>query len=137
MGLIQEFKDFAMKGNVVDMAVGVVIGGAFGKIVTSLVNNIITPLTGILTGGISLEKFTTLIGTREVDGETVDNYLLWGSFLQSIVDFLIVAFAIFIAIKIMNRVREQFESPEEETAPAAPPEDIQLLREIRDALKKG
>ena len=137
MGLIQEFKDFAMKGNVVDMAVGVVIGGAFGKIVSSLVDNIITPLIGMLTSGQTLDGFTIPLGEVHPDtGEAVNN-LLVGSFAQSIIDFLIIAAAIFAAIKIMNRVREQFEGPAEDPAPKAPPEDIQLLREIRDSLKNS
>ncbi len=137
MGLIQEFKDFAMKGNVVDMAVGVVIGGAFGKIVSSLVDNIITPLIGMLTSGETFDGF--VIPLSEVDPDTGEaaNNLLVGSFAQSIIDFLIIAFAIFVAIKIMNRVREQFEGPAEDPAPKAPPEDIQLLREIRDSLKNS
>ncbi|MFC1759156.1 large-conductance mechanosensitive channel protein MscL [Planctomycetota bacterium] len=132
MGFIQEFKDFAMKGNVVDMAVGVVIGGAFGKIVKSLVDNIITPLLGTISGGKTLDTLSTSLSKTD----EAANELMYGSFIQSVIDFLIIAMAIFVAIKIMNRVREQFEGPTEEPAPAAPPEDIQLLREIRDALKK-
>lgn len=138
MGLIQEFKDFAMKGNVVDMAVGVVIGGAFGKIVSSLVDNIITPLLGTLTGGKTLDDRSYVLSEATNDaGETIKNELMYGSFAQSIIDFLIIAAAIFVAIKIMNRVREQFEGPAEDPAPKAPPEDIQLLREIRDSLKNS
>ena len=132
MGFIQEFKDFAMKGNVVDMAVGVVIGGAFGKIVKSLVDNIITPLLGTISGGKTLDTLSTSLSKTD----EAANELMYGSFIQSVIDFLIIAMAIFVAIKIMNRVREQFDGPTEEPAPAAPPEDIQLLREIRDALKK-
>ena len=139
--MLQEFKKFALKGNVVDMAVGIIIGGAFGKIVSSMVNDIIMPLVAAMTGGVDFsqrflwlgegDKPETLEAAKEVGGA----YLGWGAFLQNTIDFVIIAFAIFLAVKAMNRAKEQFEKEEEE-APKAPPEDIQLLREIRDALAK-
>ena len=123
MSMLKEFRDFAMKGNVVDLAVGVIIGGAFGKIVSSLVGDVLMPLIGILLQGVD---FTTLAYTI---GDTNVKY---GMFIQSVVDFVIVAFCIFIMIKQMNR----FKKPEAPAAPPAPPADIQLLTEIRDLLRK-
>lgn len=137
MGMLQEFKDFAMKGNVVDMAVGVVIGGAFGKIVGSMVNDVIMPVVGALTGGVDFSQRFLWLGegdapaTLEAAREAGGAYLGWGPFLQNTIDFLIVAAAIFVAIKAMNSMQKK-----EEEAPKAPPEDIVLLREIRDGLAK-
>ena len=134
---IQEFKDFALKGNVMDMAVGIIIGGAFGKIVTSLVNDIIMPPIGLITGS-SFSDSKLVLRPAEVDaaGETIKEAieLNWGNFVQTTVDFFIIAFCIFLIIEGMNTFRKK-----EEAAPAAPaptPEDIQLLREIRDELKR-
>ena len=134
---IQEFKDFALKGNVMDMAVGIIIGGAFGKIVTSLVNDIIMPPIGLITGS-SFSDSKLVLRPAEVDaaGETIKEAieLNWGNFVQTTVDFFIIPFCIFLIIKGMNTFRKK-----EEAAPAAPaptPEDIQLLREIRDELKR-
>jgi large conductance mechanosensitive channel len=143
MGLVQEFKDFALKGNVVDMAVGIIIGGAFGKIVSSLVGDVIMPVVGNLTGGVNFTDLQYTLGTKitevEKAGQMVKEstavYLKYGNFIQTCVDFFIIALAIFVMVKIMNRVREQMEG-KKEVAAAAPPEDIVLLREIRDALKK-
>jgi len=124
-GLITEFKAFAMRGNVVDLAVAVVIGTAFGKIVSSLVENIITPLIGVLLGGVNFTGFSIMIGAAE---------LKYGLFLQSVFDFLIIAAAIFLVIKALTRLqKKEVEKPAE---PTAVPEDIQLLREIRDSLKR-
>ena len=130
---IQEFKDFALKGNVMDMAVGIIIGGAFGKIVTSLVNDIIMPPIGLITGSSFSDSKLVL---RPAAGETIKEAieLNWGNFVQTTVDFFIIAICIFLIIKGMNTFRKK-----EEAAPAAPaptPEDIQLLREIRDELKR-
>ncbi len=124
----KDFKEFAMKGNIVDLAVAVVIGGAFGKIVTSLVANIIMPLVGILTGGIDLtESFVYGSGDATVK---------LGEFLQSIIDFLIIAFAIFMALRIMNKFsRKKEEAIVEEPAPELDAKE-ELLKEIRDLLKK-
>ena len=121
----EEFKTFAMRGNVVDMAVGIVIGAAFGKIVSSLVENIITPLASVLTGGVNFADLSVTVGETQI---------LYGAFIQSIIDFVIIAFAIFIAIKVMNRVRDK----EEKKPPSEKKEseEVTLLREIRDTLKK-
>ena len=130
MGFIKEFKEFAMKGNVMDMAVGVIIGGAFGKIVSSLVNDVLMPIIGKLTGGVD---FTTLAITLG-EGEDVAK-IAYGSFIQNIIDFLIIAFCIFLMIKGMNKLTKK---KEEEPAPAAPagPTQEELLAEIRDLLKQ-
>lgn len=123
---VAEFKAFAMKGNVVDLAVAVVIGAAFGKIVSSLVENIVTPLIGILLGGVDFSGLTFMVG---------ESAITYGVFLQSIFDFMVIAFAVFMAIKALARLQKK-----EEAAPAAPaptPEEIVLLREIRDSLRRG
>ena len=134
---IQEFKDFALKGNVMDMAVGIIIGGAFGKIVSSLVNDIIMPPIGLITGS-SFTDAKFVLRPAEVDaaGETIKEAieLNWGNFVQTTVDFFIIAFCIFLIIKGMNSFRKKEEAQPAEPAPT--PEDIQLLREIRDELKR-
>ena len=133
MSFIQEFKEFAMKGNVIDMAVGVVIGGAFGKIVTSLVSDIMMPVLGLLTGGMN---FTDLkIVLKEAVGQTPAVTINYGSFIQVTVDFIIIAFFIFCAIKAINKLKKPAPAPEP-AAPAEPSEEIKLLTEIRDLLKK-
>ena len=137
MGFIKEFKEFAVKGNVMDMAVGVIIGGAFGKIVTSLVNDVLMPIIGKLTGGISFTdlfvtlgdgEFKTLAAAQEA-GAAV---LAYGQFIQNIIDFIIITFCIFLMIKGMNKLKKK-----EEPAPEAPagPTQEELLAEIRDLLK--
>ncbi|MGI9455061.1 MAG: large-conductance mechanosensitive channel protein MscL [Aeoliella sp.] len=135
MGMIQEFKDFALKGNVVDMAVGVVIGGAFGKIVSSLVSDLIMPVVGVFTGGMDFAalKHPIQAAVPASDGKAAVEavYLNYGAFISTAIDFLIIAAAIFMAIKAMNSMKKK-----EEEAPKAPPEDITLLREIRDSLTK-
>ena len=133
MGMMSEFKEFAMKGNVVDLAVGVVIGAAFGKIVTALVDNVIMPPIGLLIGGVDFADWAWTLKEASVDaaGNPVAAVSIGiGTFLNAVIQFLIVAFAIFIAVKAMNRL-----SRKEEPAPAAPTEDVLLLREIRDSLK--
>ncbi len=132
MGFIQEFKEFAMRGNVIDMAVGIVIGGAFGKIVTSLVQDIINPLVGIFTGGVDFAAHKALL---QGEGET-GVYLLWGNFLNTIFQFIIVAFAIFVVIKAINTAKQRFEAEKAAEPPAKPSPEVQLLTEIRDALKR-
>ena len=125
---IEEFKAFAMKGNVIDLAVAVVIGAAFGKIVSSLVDNIIMPLVGAILGGVDFTNYAAQVGEVSVT---------YGVFLQSVVDFLIVAFVIFLVVKGINKA-QKFGKEEEvvaEEKPVEPPEDIKLLREIRDSLK--
>lgn len=137
-----DFKAFIMKGNIIDMAVGVVIGGAFGKIVTSLVNDIITPLISILTGKVSLTELKWVISTTEgANGEIVENALTYGVFLQNVLDFLIIAFCIFIVLRIMTTAQKKFEEltkkkKEEEKKEEAPKEtELTVLCEIREMLK--
>lgn len=133
MKILQEFKTFAMRGNVVDLAVGVVIGTAFGKIVSSLVGDIIMPIVGVLTGGVDFSDLKLVIkeGAKEAENVTVN----YGLFIQNIVDFLIIAFSIFVVVKLINKLKKA-EKEEEKQAPApAPAEDIVLLTEIRDLLK--
>ncbi|MBR4140736.1 MAG: large-conductance mechanosensitive channel protein MscL [Campylobacter sp.] len=132
MGFISEFKEFAVKGNVIDMAVGVVIGGAFGKIVTSLVGDVIMPIVGVLTGGVNFTDYKLTL--KEAVGEVPAVTINYGVFIQTIVDFTIIAFCIFMAIKFINKLKR--EKPAEPEIPAEPSEDILLLREIRDSLKK-
>ncbi len=134
MGMVSEFKEFIARGNVLDMAVGVVIGGAFGKIVTSLVDKIIMPFVGLLTGGVDFSKWSITLKDAAVDAagnETAPALVLgFGDFVNTIIQFLIIAFAIFLVVKAANRVRKPAD------VVAATPEDVLLLREIRDSLKK-
>jgi large conductance mechanosensitive channel len=132
MGMMKEFKEFAMKGNVIDMAVGIIIGAAFGKIVTSIVTDIIMPPIGMLVGGVDFKDLKFVI--QEAVGVTPAVSINYGNFIQVTFDFLIVAFSIFMVIKLMNSAKKK-----KEAAPAAPPaptEDQKLLTEIRDLLKK-
>ncbi|MBD5346833.1 MAG: large-conductance mechanosensitive channel protein MscL [Bacteroides sp.] len=139
MSFIKEFKDFAMKGNVVDMAVGVIIGAAFGKIVSSLVDDIIMPLVGVATGGMNFTDFKWVIQKGITEGETViqpEVTMNYGAWIQTIVDFIIVAFCIFIMIKFINQLRRNKEEEAQAPAPAPEPtKEEQLLTEIRDILK--
>lgn len=132
MSMMKEFKEFAVKGNVIDMAVGIIIGAAFGKIVASFVNDVLMPPLGLLIGNVN---FTDLaITLKEAVGDTPAVMLRYGAFIQTVVDFVIIAFAIFIMVKWINSLKKK-----EEQAPAAPPkpsnEEV-LLGEIRDLLKK-
>ena len=137
MGMIKEFKAFAMRGNVVDMAVGTVIGAAFGKIVSSFVNDVLMPPIGLLVGDVSFSDLNMTLkeaGMDEAGNEIAAVTLNYGMFLQTIFDFIIIAFAIFMVIKAMNNMKKK-----EEAAPAPPPgptKDQELLTEIRDLLKK-
>jgi len=132
MGMMKEFKEFAMKGNVVDMAVGIIIGAAFGKIIASFVGDVLMPPIGMMLGGMDFSAMAFTL--KEAVGETPAVTIGYGKFIQALVDFLIVAFAIFMAIKAMNNMKKK-----EEAAPAAPPapskEEV-LLTDIRDLLKK-
>jgi large conductance mechanosensitive channel len=130
MALLQEFKEFAVKGNVVDMAVGVIIGAAFSKIVTSLVGDLIMPPIGVLLGGMDFSSLAAPI-YQAADGKPV--VIAYGKFIQTIVDFTIVAFVIFLAIKGINKLKRA--EPAAEAAPAAPTKEQELLTEIRDLLK--
>jgi len=124
---IEEFKAFAVKGNVLDLAVAVVIGAAFGKIVSSLVEDIIMPIVGLFLGGVDFTGLSYKLG---------DATVAYGVFVQSIVDFVIVAVAIFMVVKAINKMQKPVETPAEPAAPAAPSEDTLLLREIRDSLRR-
>lgn len=135
--IIKEFKEFAVKGNVVDMAVGVIIGGAFGKIVTSLVGDIVMPAIGWIIGDTNFTDLKWVIKEAVMKGEEVikpEVSINYGSFIQTVVDFLIIAFVIFMAIKGINKLKRKKEEPKEEK-PAEPAADIKLLTEIRDLLK--
>lgn len=135
MGMLKEFKEFAVKGNVVDMAVGIIIGGAFGKIVTSLVNDIIMPPIGLLLGGVNFNQLAITLKEATADKATV--LLNYGNFIQVVIDFILVAFAIFMLIKAMNSMkRKQEAAPAAPPAPPAPTKEELLLTEIRDLLKK-
>jgi len=138
MGLLTEFKDFAMKGNLIDMAVGFIMGVAFKAVVTALVDNIFMPIIGNAMGGVDFSQLIydlsgsghETLAAAEAAGAAAIKY---GSFIQAVVDFLIIAFVVFIVVKVMNSAMK---AKEEEPAPAEPSEDILLLREIRDNLKK-
>lgn len=133
MSMIKEFREFAMRGNVVDLAVGIIIGGAFGKIVSSLVNDVLMPPLGLLLGGVDFSNLLVNLKAASESGPAVS--LRYGMFINTIVDFIIVAFAIFLVVKGMNTLqRKQAEKP---AAPAAPPKQEVLLSEIRDLLKKN
>ena len=131
MKLLSEFKTFAMRGNVVDMAVGIIIGAAFGKVVSSFVNNIVMPPLGVLIGGVNFTDLSIVL--KEAEGDVAEVAIGYGLFIQSVVDFIIIAAAIFVAVRVMNSLKKK-----EEAAPAAPPapskEEV-LLSEIRDLLK--
>ncbi|MCL9676152.1 large conductance mechanosensitive channel protein MscL [Acinetobacter sp. ACZLY 512] len=142
MSIIQEFKEFAVKGNMIDLAVGVIIGGAFGKIVDSLVKDVIMPLITLITGGgVDFTQKFIVLGNNPENLQSLDalqkagvNVLTYGNFITILINFLILAWVVFLMVKLINRMRRK-----QEAAPAAPaptPEDIALLREIRDELRK-
>ena len=134
MGMVSEFKEFISKGNVLDLAVGVVIGAAFGKIVTALVDGIIMPIVGVALGGVSVSDWKYVMKPETVDAagaKVAEVAVQYGMFIQTLIDFLIIAFVIFMVIKAYNRMRK----PPTEVV-VAPPEDVLLLREIRDSLKR-
>ncbi|QOL16147.1 large-conductance mechanosensitive channel protein MscL [Dickeya dianthicola] len=132
MSFIKEFREFAMRGNVVDLAVGVIIGAAFGKIVSSLVSDIIMPPLGLLIGGVDFKQFHWVL--REAQGNIAAVSINYGAFIQNILDFIIIAFAIFMAIKLMNKLRRT--QQEEPDAPTKISAEEKLLTEIRDLLKQ-
>ncbi len=138
MGMISEFKEFALRGNVIDLAVGVVIGGAFGKIVSSLVNDLITPVISLFTGSSDFKSLSLTLRAAVLDAdgkETAPALLLnYGSFIQSVIDFTLIALVIFLAVKAINRLRRQEQAAP--PAPAEPSEEVKLLAEIRDLLSK-
>ena len=133
--MFEEFKKFAMRGNVIDLAIGVIIGGAFGKITTSLVNDVITPLLGLALGRVDLTSLKLVL--REAGDTTTELAVTYGVFLQNILDFLLISFSIFMVIRFINRFKKKEE--EAPPAPPAPPEpssEEKLLAEIRDLLKE-
>jgi large conductance mechanosensitive channel len=133
MSMIQEFKAFAMRGNVADMAVGIIIGGAFGKIVSSLVSDVLMPPIGMIIGGVDFSHLGVTLRAATTDAPAV--ILKYGLFVNSVIDFVIVAFAIFLMIRALNSLKKkEVEAP---AAPAAPPKQEVLLEEIRDLLKAG
>lgn len=136
--MLKEFKEFAVKGNVLDLAVAVVIGGAFGKIVSSLVNDIIMPLVGILTGGINFSHLKLIL--KEAHGDIPAVALNYGIFIQNIIDFLIISFSIFLFIRLIGKLKKKKEDEAEAETPEPeapkPSEEVLLLQEIRDLLKK-
>lgn len=141
MGLITEFKDFAMRGNVIDLAVGVIIGGAFGKIVNSIVNDIIMPPVGVLIGGVKFTDLKYKIAEAVMEsGKEIKPavYMNYGNFIQMVFEFIVIAFSIFMVVKLMNKASNLRKKQEEEAASVAPPapsnEEV-LLAEIRDLLK--
>lgn len=137
---MEEFKAFAMRGNVIDMAVGVVIGGAFGKITTSLVNDIIMPLISMLTGGIDFSAWKWMLKEAVLDASgavaTPEVAVNFGSLIAVVLDFLIIAFVIFCMIKFLNKLHKKEEAPNQEPAPPEPSAEEKLLMEIRDLLKE-
>ena len=142
MGFLKEFKAFALKGNVMDMAVGVIIGGAFGKIVTSLVNDVIMPPIGLVVGGVDFSDMKVTLKQQVLDaaGEVLTPAVTWnyGAFIQQVVDFTILAFCVFLMVKVMNTINKKKEEPAPAPAPAPEPEptaEEKLLTEIRDLLK--
>lgn len=142
MSIVQEFREFAVKGNMIDLAVGVIIGGAFGKIVDSLVKDIIMPLITVVTGGgVDFTQKFFVLGDNPNNLQSLDeltkagvNVLTYGNFLTILINFIILAWVVFLMVKMINRMRRKQE--EAAPAPVATPEDIELLREIRDELKK-
>ena len=134
MGMVSEFKAFVARGNVVDLAVGVVIGAAFGKIVSALVDGIVMPLVGVALGGASVSdwKYVLKPGTVDAAGnKAAEVAIAYGTVIQAAIDFLLIAFVIFLFLKAYNRMRKP-----DDAAPAAPPEEVMLLREIRDSLRR-
>ncbi len=144
MGMLQEFKQFAVKGNVVDLAVGVIIGAAFGKIVDSLVGDIVMPTIGAIIGKLDFSSFFVVLGqvppgtamTLDALKKAGVPVLAWGSFVTVAVNFIILAFVIFLMVRQVNKLRREEAPPAAPAEPAPPPEDIALLREIRDSLRK-
>ncbi|MET4578761.1 large conductance mechanosensitive channel protein MscL [Ottowia thiooxydans] len=138
MGIISEFKEFAIKGNAMDLAVGVIIGAAFGKIVDSIVGDLIMPIAGKVVGGLDFSNYYIPLagqasGLALVEAKKLGAVFAYGSFITILVNFLILAFIIFLMVKQINRLKKAEPAP----APEAPPEEVELLREIRDSLKRG
>ena len=129
MGMAAEFREFIQRGNVVDMAVGVIIGASFGRIVTALVDGLLMPPIGLATGGVDFSELRVVIGGTAEAPVTLN----YGAFLQTLIDFLIIAFCVFLLVQMVNRMRKPAAAP----APAEPPEEVKLLTEIRDLLRRS
>ncbi|HET6431588.1 large-conductance mechanosensitive channel protein MscL [Dyella sp.] len=140
MSMIKEFKEFAMRGNVVDLAVGVVIGAAFGKIVTSLVNDVIMPPIGLVTGGVDFSRLRWVLKPADNSDpahKVAEVAIQYGAFINTVIQFIIIALAIFFVVKVINRMnRKQEQAAAAPAAPAAPPPDVVVLTEIRDLLRQ-
>ncbi|MBQ8706543.1 MAG: large-conductance mechanosensitive channel protein MscL [Succinivibrionaceae bacterium] len=134
VSFLKEFRDFAMKGNILDMAIGVVIGGAFGKIVSSLVSDVIMPIVGKICGNTDFKDWAYTLQEKTDTAEAI--VISYGSFIQTVIDFIIIAFAIFMFIKVINNLKRAIIKETKEEAVAEPPADVQLLTEIRDLLKE-
>lgn len=134
MTLINEFKSFVVRGNVMDMAVGIIMGVAFGKVVSSFVNDVVMPPLGVLIGGVHFGDLVLVL--KEAQGEVAAVTLNYGAFIQNIIDFLIIGLAIFVAVKVINQLQRK-EEVKQETAPSLPGNEEKLLTEIRDLLKSG
>lgn len=134
MSIVQEFREFAIRGNVVDLAVGILIGGAFGKIVNSLVNDVVMPPISLLLQGVNVRDLRLVLRVN-AEGEVLSS-IGYGQFLQNALEFFVIALAVFVFVKAMNRLRRRFEGQKEQEAAKLPSEEVLLLREIRDALKR-
>lgn len=134
MSIVQEFREFAIRGNVVDLAVGILIGGAFGKIVNSLVNDVVMPPISLLLQGVNVRDLRLVLRVN-AEGEVLSS-IGYGQFLQNALEFFVIALAVFVFVKAMNRLRRRFEGQKEQEVAKLPSEEVLLLREIRDALKR-
>lgn len=137
MGIVKEFRDFAMRGNVIDMAVGIIIGAAFGLVVKTLVDKVMMPPIGMLVGGIDFADKKLVLAAADEAAEKAEIAVYYGEFINTMINFTIVAFALFMVVKLVNTAKKKFEKEQEAAAAASPPEDVVLLREIRDLLAKG
>jgi large conductance mechanosensitive channel len=146
MGIVREFRDFIVKGNAIDLAVGIIIGAAFGAMVNSLVKDVIMPPIGVLMGGVDFSQLAVELQAKKMPGEKLVNgmtatrempavYLSYGNFINAVIALLIQGFAIFLVVKMINTARKRFEREKEAVPPPAAPEDVLLLREIRDSLR--
>lgn len=135
MGLLKEFRDFAVKGNAIDMAVGIILGAAFGKVISSLVEKVMMPPIGMLTGGVDFSQKKAVLQSANPEAKVPEVAISYGDLINALIGFLIVAFALFMVVKVMNTARKRFEK-QQAAAPAATPADVVLLTEIRDLLKQ-
>ena len=138
--MLKEFKEFALKGNILDMAIGVIVGGAFGKIVTSLVNDIIMPFFGFITAGMDFKQLKYVLSEAVAATETTpakaEAAILYGAFIQNLIDFLIISFSIFFCIKLLSKLKRKKEEPKEAEPAPAPETELEILSQIRDLLNE-